>query len=98
VSKLLTLIDYSYRKRSKRLRPPHYNIKASNILFIKISKEDLIIFKIIILLSLRVKRHKDIKIPNIITISNITLFLKKLAYKTILPYLILRVFIILSFL
>jgi hypothetical protein len=42
----------------------------------------------VILLSPRVKRYKDIKIPNTSAISNQTLSLKKSAYKTILPYLI----------
>jgi hypothetical protein len=65
-------------------------IKVINILFIKITKEDLAILKTVILLSPRVKRRRDIKIPNAATISDLTLSLKKPAYKTTRPYLILR--------
>jgi hypothetical protein len=56
-------------------------------LFIKIIKEDPAILRTVILLSPRVKRHRDTKIPNTSTISDQTPSLKKLAYKTIPPYL-----------
>jgi hypothetical protein len=46
----------------------------------------------VILLSPRVKRRKDIKILNTFIISDLTLSLKKPAYKTMPPYLILHVF------
>jgi hypothetical protein len=45
-------------------------IKVINILFAKITKEDLAILRIVILLSLRVKRYRDIKIPNTSAISD----------------------------
>jgi hypothetical protein len=45
-------------------------IKVINILFIKITKEDLAILKTVILLSPRIKRHRDIKIPNASAISD----------------------------
>jgi hypothetical protein len=45
-------------------------IKVINILFVKIAKEDLAILRMVILLSPRVKRYRDIKIPNANAISN----------------------------
>ena len=45
-------------------------IKVINILFVKITKKDLAILRTVILLSLRVKRYRDIKIPNISAISD----------------------------
>jgi hypothetical protein len=62
-------------------------IKVINILFTKITKENPAILKTIILLSPRVKRHRDTKIPNITIISDLTLSSKKPAYKTTRPYL-----------
>jgi hypothetical protein len=68
-------------------------IKVINILFAKITKEDLAISKTVILVSPRVKRHRDTKIPNTTTISDLTLSLKKPVYKTTRPYLIPRALI-----
>jgi hypothetical protein len=45
-------------------------IKVINILFIKITKEDPAILRTVILLSPRVKRRRDIKIPNASAISD----------------------------
>jgi hypothetical protein len=45
-------------------------IKVINILFAKITKEDPAILRTVISLSPRVKRHRDIKIPNISAISD----------------------------
>jgi hypothetical protein len=52
-------------------------IKVINISFTKISKEDLAISKTVILLSPRVKRRRDTKIPYAIDSSNLTLPSKK---------------------
>jgi hypothetical protein len=71
-------------------------IKVINILFVKITKEDLAILRTVILLSLRVKRRRDTKIPNTSAISDQTLFLKKPAYKTTPPYFIPRALVTLS--
>jgi hypothetical protein len=65
-------------------------IKVINILFIKISKKDSAIPKIVILLSPRVKRRRDTKIPNATTISDLTLSSKKPARGTTPWHLILR--------
>jgi hypothetical protein len=62
-------------------------IKVINISFIKIAKKDPAILRTIILLSLKIKRHRDIKILNTSAISDQTLSLKKLAHKTTPPYL-----------
>jgi hypothetical protein len=45
-------------------------IKVINISFTKITKEDLAILRTVILLSPRVKRRRDIKIPNASAISD----------------------------
>jgi hypothetical protein len=66
-------------------------IKVINILFIKISKKDSAIPKIVILLSPRVKRRRDTKIPNATIVGGVTLSLKKPAYRTMPSYSILRV-------
>jgi hypothetical protein len=65
-------------------------IKVINILFTKISKEDPAIPKTVILLSPRVKRHRDTKIPNATTASDLTLSLKKPARRTTPRHLIPR--------
>jgi hypothetical protein len=59
-------------------------------LFIKISKEDPAIPKTVILLSPRVKRRRDTKIPNATTISDLTLSSKKPARGTTPRHLTLR--------
>ena len=65
-------------------------IKVINILFIKISKKDSAIPKTVILLSPRVKRRRDTKIPNATTTSDLTLSSKKPARGTTPRHLILR--------
>jgi hypothetical protein len=57
-------------------------IKVINILFIKISKKDPAIPKMVISSSPRVKRRRDTKIPNATATSDLTLSLKKPARGT----------------